>query len=330
MNLVRVVYFESYRCGSLASVRQGACTFVEVSGKPFSYRITILQHCKDDITDQFLEIKNDELNQNSKEKPYHCLALVSIGAMSYIIADIAHEAIGHGGACLIAGEKITLLTSVYFRSAIHSFITDAFGPLTNLAIGLLLWTLLRKANHFKAYTQLLLLHTMTFNLFWFSWLCFYAGITNKGDFAFNIGGVTELLTWRIFLIVVGILSYRTFFYLIVGSALKIFNSIKNNFSTQQLRQLFLIPYLSAGISALIAVSFFSPHSIDTFIEAINFPMFFPMLLIPGYLRKSDKYIHRETSNLDQPFLTKQQLNFICYGVIIFTVFCLTMGRGMRF
>jgi len=250
--------------------------------------------------------------------------------MSYIIADIAHEAIGHGGACLIAGGEITLLTSVYFRSAIHSFITDAFGPLTNLAIGLLLWTLLRKTNHLKAYTQLLLLHTMTFNLFWFSWLCFYAGITNKGDFAFDISGTTELLTWRIFLIVVGILSYRIFFYLIAGVALKIFNSFKTNFSIQHLLQLFLIPYLSAGVSALIAVSFFNPHSIDTFIEAINFPMFFPMLLIPRYLRKSDKLLQRETNNLEQPFLTKQQLNFIFYGVIIFIIFCWTMGRGIRF
>jgi hypothetical protein len=250
--------------------------------------------------------------------------------MSYIIADIAHEAIGHGGACLIAGGKITMLTSVYFRSETHSFITDAFGPLTNLVIGLLLWTLLRRANHFKAYTQLLLLHTMTFNLFWFSWLCFYAGITNKGDFAFDIGGDTELLAWRIFLVVIGIIFYRTFLYLIVSVALKIFNSFKHNFSKQGLRQLFLIPYLSAGVSALIAVSFFSPHSSETFIEAINFPMFFPMLLIPRYLRKSNKHFYEETCDLDEPFLTKRQMNFIFYGAIIFTIFCCTMGRGMCF
>ena len=270
------------------------------------------------------------MNQNSKEKLYHYFALVSIGTISYIIADIAHEAIGHGGACLIAGGKITLLTSVYFRSETHSFVTDAFGPLTNLAIGLLLWTLLQKANHFKAYTQFLLLHSMIFNLFWFSWLCFYAGLTNKGDFAFDIRGATELLTWRILLMVIGILSYRIFFNIIAGMALKIFNSLKKNFSTQQLRQLFLIPYLSAGVSALIAVSFFSPHSSDTFIEAINFPMFFPMLLIPRYLRKSNRTFQLETSVLDEIFLTKQQLNFISYGAIIFTVFCCTMGRGIRF
>ena len=250
--------------------------------------------------------------------------------MSYVIADIGHEAIGHGGACLVAGGKITLLTSVYFRSEIHSFVTDAFGPLSNLAIGLLFWILLRRANHFKSYTQLLLLHTMTFNLFWFSWLCFYAGITYKGDFAFDIRGATELLTWRISLIVIGISSYRVFINLNAGVAKKLFNSYKNSLSVQQLCQLFLIPYLSAGVSALIAVSFFIPHSIDTFIEAINFPMFFPMLLIPRYLRKSNKIILQQTSTLDESFLTKQQINYVFYGVIIFVVFCCTMGQGIRF
>ncbi len=272
----------------------------------------------------------DELKQRSRKKIYHYLTLVSIGTISYIIADIAHEAIGHGGACLIAGGKITLLTSVYFRSQTHSFITDAFGPLTNLGIGLLLWTLLRGANHFKAYTQFLLLHSMTFNLFWFSWLCFYAGITNKGDFAFDIKGTAELLSWRIFLVAIGISFYRIFLQLIVSAALTIFNSREHHFSKQQLRQLFLIPYLSAGVSALIAVSFFTPHSSDTFIEALNFPMFFPMLLIPKYLRKSDENLYKGTSDLDESFLTKHQMNFIFYGVIIFTVFCCTMGRGIRF
>lgn len=269
------------------------------------------------------------MNQSSKVKLYHFLTLVSIGTMSYVIADIDHEAIGHGGACLVAGGRITLLTSVYFRSETHSFVTDAFGPLSNLAIGLLFWTLLRRANHFKAYTQLLLLHTMAFNLFWFSWLCFYAGITYKGDFAFDIRGATELLIWRISLIVIGISSYRVFFSLIASVALKLFNSFKNSFSVQQIRRLFLIPYLSAGVSALIAVSFFSPHSIDTFVEAINFPMFFPMLLIPRYLRISNNIFREETSALDESFLAKQQMNYIFYGVIIFIVFCCTMGRGIR-
>jgi hypothetical protein len=130
---------------------------------------------------QVSEKKHDELNQKPKDALFHSLTLIAIGTISYIIADIVHEVIGHGGACLLAGGKITLLTSVYFRSEVHSFITDTFGPLANLVTGILIWTLLRKVNYSKIYFQLLLLHIMTFNFFWFSWQCFYTGITNKGE-----------------------------------------------------------------------------------------------------------------------------------------------------
>ncbi len=94
------------------------------------------------------------MDHNFKVKLYHRLALISTAIMSYLIANISHEAVGHGGACLIAGGKITLLTSVYFRSKVHSYVTDAFGPLANLAAGLLLWMLLLKVKGIKFYTKL--------------------------------------------------------------------------------------------------------------------------------------------------------------------------------
>jgi hypothetical protein len=272
---------------------------------------------------QVSEKKHDILNQKPKSALFHSLTLIAIGTISYIIADIAHEAIGHGGACLLGGGKIALLTSVYFRSEVHSFITDTFGPVANLATGLLIWTLLRKANYAKIYFQLLLLDTMIFNFFWFSWQCFYTGITNKGDFAYDIKGTTELFTWRILLIIVSILSYIGSSYLIVKVSQKILDAFKNNISRRQLRQLFLIPYLGAGCSALFAVSFFHPHTFSTFLEAFVFPMFFPMLLVPRYLKNFNRVV-------DGIFLDNQQIKIIISGLIIFIVFCLTMGRGMHF
>jgi hypothetical protein len=263
------------------------------------------------------------MNQHAKYRLFHLLTLISIGTISYILADIIHEVIGHGVTCLLLGGQITLLTSVYFRSQTHSFITDTFGPLANLTTGFLIWTFLRKINYFKIYNQLLLLHTMTFNFFWFSWQCFYTGITNKGDFAYDIRGTTELLIWRILLIIVGILSYSGSFYLIVKVFQKTFKTFKNSISRQQLRQLFLIPYLAAGVSALVAVSFFHPQTFNTFLEAFVFPMFFPMLLIPRYLQNFNRVV-------DEPFLNNQQIKIVFSGLIIFVVFCLTMGRGMHF
>jgi len=54
---------------------------------------------------QVSEKKHDELNQKPKDALFHSLTLIAIGTISYIIADIVHEVIGHGGACLLAGGK---------------------------------------------------------------------------------------------------------------------------------------------------------------------------------------------------------------------------------
>src|SRR5215470_6235351 len=41
--------------------------------------------------------------------------LAALGIAAYLIADVLHEVVGHGTACLMSGARITLLTSVYFR-----------------------------------------------------------------------------------------------------------------------------------------------------------------------------------------------------------------------
>jgi hypothetical protein len=265
-----------------------------------------------------------------KTSAAHVGTLVAIGLMAYAVADISHEAIGHGGACLIGGGKITLLTSIYFRSKVHSFITDVFGPLGNLAAGLMVWAFLQRKHKFKLYTQLLLMDIMTFNLCWFSWMCFYAGLTGKGDLSLDISGATAFLCWRIFLIIIGIIFYLFFFKLIIRITQKYFDDFKYTLSKRQLRQLYSIPYYAAGIGALIAVSFFRPYSASNYMEAITFVMYLPVLFIPGRLKDLSQKQQSETSNLNQYFSTGQQRKFILWGILLFALFCATMGRGMRF
>jgi hypothetical protein len=264
------------------------------------------------------------------DRIFHSATLIAIGTIAYVVADVSHEALGHGGACLIGGGKITLLTSVYFRSEAHSFVTDAFGPLANLLAGLTFSIFLGKDHCFSVYTFLLLLFCMAFNLFWFSWQCLYAGVTNKGDFAFYMNGNLELLAWRIFLVAFGFLSYGLSLRLLAGAAKSPSSPLKNANSNLRMRRLFLIPYLSAGIAALIAVSFYSPYKLETFKEAFVFPMFLPILFIPRLVRTSKGTAEPVTFGTDELPSTNQQLNFIIWGAIIFLVFCALMGRGMRF
>ena len=69
--------------------------------------------------------------------------LVAVSAVSFIVACVAHEAIGHGGMCLAVGGRIRLLTSVYFSGTNGGALTDAAGPLMNLVAGAVCWALAR-------------------------------------------------------------------------------------------------------------------------------------------------------------------------------------------
>jgi hypothetical protein len=256
------------------------------------------------------------MNNKDENILLHNLTLVFVGTMAYIFADIIHEAIGHGLTSLVLGNKITLLTSVYFRSETHSFVTDAFGPILNLLAGFTIWTVLKRVNISNLYIKLLLIYTMAFNFFWFSWMCIYSGITNKGDFAFYISGETELIIWRLILIIVGLFAYYMTFKLISKRT-----EFKSLSSTINIRQLFLIPYLAAGIFALIAVSFYRPLSFGNFYDAFVFPMFLPTLFLQ---RQS-----RGDNNLGRNYSFGQQRSLIISGITLIILFCLTMGQGIR-
>ena len=256
------------------------------------------------------------MEKNSTNIVLHNLTLIFIGIMAYIFADIIHEAVGHGLTSLILGNKINLLTTVYFRSEKHSYITDAFGPLLNLAAGLLIMAFLKRADIFNLYIKLLLILTMAFNFFWFSWMCFYGGLTNKGDFAFYISSKTGLFIWQLFLIIFGLLSYYISFTIIIKRT-----EFRYLLTVVNVRQLFLVPYLSAGIFALIAVSFYKPVSFNNFYEAFVFPMFLPTLFLSRYSKNSN--------SIDTKYSFTQQKSLILAGLTLVILFCLTMGRGVK-
>jgi hypothetical protein len=71
---------------------------------------------------------------------------VMVGAIAIIamcVATAAHEAVGHGGVCLLLGGRIAQLTSVYFRCALESRFVAPAGPAGNLAAGLIAWAALK-------------------------------------------------------------------------------------------------------------------------------------------------------------------------------------------
>ncbi len=91
-----------------------------------------------------------------------------IGTIAFMTADLIHECLGHGAMCLLLGNKIILLNSVYFRSSAGNFLTDISGPIANAVAGILIYILLQKRRDLPFLLKWLLFHTMVYNLCWFS------------------------------------------------------------------------------------------------------------------------------------------------------------------
>jgi hypothetical protein len=64
------------------------------------------------------------------------LTVAALGLMAMCLVTFSHEAVGHGGACVLLGGHIHLLTSSVFRCDISSEWVDAGGPALNLICGL--------------------------------------------------------------------------------------------------------------------------------------------------------------------------------------------------
>lgn len=110
------------------------------------------------------------------------LTLAALGVLAATVAAVAHETLGHGGACLATGGQVGRLTSIFFRCQPGQDVVDAAGPLAGLACGLAGLGLHRRAGSPAGRTFALVL--AAFALFWFFGQMAYGGLTRTDDWAF--------------------------------------------------------------------------------------------------------------------------------------------------
>jgi hypothetical protein len=138
--------------------------------------------------------------------------LVAIAVVAYGLANFAHEGVGHGGACVLAGGRPLVLSSVHFECD-ETVLTDggrkllaAAGTLLNLLLGGLALLGL-KAGWRSAHVRFFLWLFATLNLLQAAGYFLFSGIGNIGDWAEVIRGLHPALGWRAGLTVIGGLAY---------------------------------------------------------------------------------------------------------------------------
>ena len=61
---------------------------------------------------------------------------ISISIIAIVVADLSHEALGHGVATHLQGAKLIVLSYTHLTSDLQSRLISAAGPLVNLIEGL--------------------------------------------------------------------------------------------------------------------------------------------------------------------------------------------------
>ena len=249
------------------------------------------------------------------------LMLGALGICAYIIADIVHEVIGHGGSCILTGGSISLLSSAFFHSNNGNTLVDIGGPIANILAGILSLLLLNSYKNFSVRTRYFLILLMAFNLFWGTGGLIYSGVTGKDDWSYLITGLQPSWFWRTLLVVIGLILYYTTIRIASAKLMLITGD-----DSGRRKQLILVPYLAAGVSACFAALFdlsgslpaIKEDALETFVGFIGF------LLI---LRINNK----TKPSLDLNLLpVTRNMKWIISIAVLYIIFIVVMGHGIKF
>jgi hypothetical protein len=245
--------------------------------------------------------------------------LFAVACSAYLVADLAHEAFGHAGACLALGGKSLLLSTTYEACSIRSRLIDGAGPLAGIAAALLAWTWLRLAPPKAIAARAFLCLTFAFAIFWNVGYLIKSGLTDQGDWAFVIAGLEPRLAWHIGLTVLGIILY--------GASMRLLGTaVVRNFPAdgeQGMRPLFfaLTAYLAAGLLSA-AAAFFDPRGASTILtDALPSSLGSIGLVWVGY------FLNKRRPDLRIPI--RLAPGWILAGLVCTAFFVAILGPGLR-
>jgi len=133
--------------------------------------------------------------------------VASIGIVAYILGNIVHEGLGHGGACLITGGRPLLITAVNMECSADNRLVIAGGSLMNAVAASLYFLLGRSTGRSHPHLKYFFWLSMTINMLSAAGYLAFSGIGNFGDWAMFIQGFSPPWAWRLGLTLAGVAAY---------------------------------------------------------------------------------------------------------------------------
>src|SRR5260370_4726325 len=134
-------------------------------------------------------------------------AVGAIAILAFMLGNVLHEGLGHGGAFLLVGAKPLVLSSVHFECSVDSRLVMAGGTLVNFQAGAVFFVFGRLTGPRYPRLKYFFWICMTVNLFTGTGYFLFSGIGGIGDWGEFIQGLGPQWLWRIGLTIFGAATY---------------------------------------------------------------------------------------------------------------------------
>lgn len=177
----------------------------------------------------------------------------AIAILAYMLGNILHEGLGHGGACVLAGAKPLVISSVHFECSQEGRLVMAGGTMVNFLAGGVFFALGRLIGPQYPRLKYFFWIGMTVNLYTATGYFLFSGIGGIGDWGEFIQGLGPQWVWRIGLTVFGAATYLLAARISLLESRPLIGSDKEQRYRRAVR-LSAIPYFAGGILMCIAGS----------------------------------------------------------------------------
>lgn len=256
--------------------------------------------------------------------------VIAIALVAYAASNVLHEAVGHGGACLVLGGKPLVLSTVHFEcgeeamGALAIRGVAAGGTIVNFIAGALALVVFKTANPLhKPHTAYLLWLFTTLNLLSGAGYFLFSGIGGIGDWAEVARGTMPALVWRPAMSVFGGAVY----FLVARRSAQWLRSLVGSGELSRRRsKLLTVPaYIAGGLLYCLAGLFnpVGPVLIGISAAAASFGGASGLLWLTEFLRRG-RHPAAPGASLDRSYA------WIVAGCLVSLTFVALLGPSIQF
>jgi hypothetical protein len=268
------------------------------------------------------------LNSSRTERaPSDSATIIAIAIVAYMLANVLHEAVGHGGACLLVHGSPTEVSTVDMLCSTDTRLVTAGGTIMNVAAGAVFFALGRMTRPASPRLKYFLWISMTVNLFMAAGYFAFSGIGGFGDWAMFIQGLGPQWIWRVGMTIFGFAAYMSVARLSLLELRPLIGSDKKQRFDHAVR-LTKLPYFAGGILACIAGALNPAGWVLVALSAAasTFGGASGLLWMVNWLRGN----RIPSGTVPEPMHIQRSWPWIGIASVLALVFVFVLGPGLRF